>query len=90
MAGKSLDQVTDMMVANAANLIITVKPANLANTLSRAGPAAASRRSNTLSHHSEARFATAAVKGSNLLDLRDQSWDVVADLRPIIATMRTW
>ncbi len=28
VAGKSLDQVTDMMVANSANLIITVKPAN--------------------------------------------------------------
>ena len=27
--GKSLDQVTDMMVANSQNLIITVKPANL-------------------------------------------------------------
>jgi len=41
VAGKSLDQVTDMMVANSANLIITVKPANqrgvLPNlTLSRA------------------------------------------------------
>ena len=32
--GKSLDQVTDMMVANSANLIITVKPANQRNTLS--------------------------------------------------------
>ncbi|CAL2028302.1 unnamed protein product [Caenorhabditis brenneri] len=35
--GKTLDQVTDMMVANAHNLIITVKPANQRNTLSR-GP----------------------------------------------------
>ncbi|VDM43744.1 unnamed protein product [Toxocara canis] len=33
--GKSLDQVTDMMVANAQNLIITVKPANQRNTLQR-------------------------------------------------------
>ncbi|CAJ0573265.1 unnamed protein product, partial [Mesorhabditis spiculigera] len=44
--GKTLDQVTDMMVANAHNLIITVKPANQTNTLqrsgSRAGPSAAS------------------------------------------------
>ncbi|GMR53640.1 hypothetical protein PMAYCL1PPCAC_23835, partial [Pristionchus mayeri] len=31
--GKSLDQVTDMMVANAHNLIVTVKPANQRNTL---------------------------------------------------------
>ncbi|CAG0913856.1 unnamed protein product [Notodromas monacha] len=28
VAGKSLDQVTDMMVANSSNLIITVRPAN--------------------------------------------------------------
>ncbi|XP_014290126.1 partitioning defective protein 6 [Halyomorpha halys] len=32
--GKSLDQVTDMMVANASNLVITVKPAGQANSLS--------------------------------------------------------
>ena len=38
VAGKTLDQVTDMMVANSANLIITVKPANQRGvlTLSRA------------------------------------------------------
>ncbi len=35
MSGKTLDQVTDMMVANAQNLIITVKPANQRNTLQR-------------------------------------------------------
>ncbi|CAH1110491.1 unnamed protein product [Psylliodes chrysocephalus] len=28
VAGKTLDQVTDMMVANSSNLIVTVKPAN--------------------------------------------------------------
>lgn len=33
--GKSLDQVTDMMVANSQNLIITVKPANLPPTTPR-------------------------------------------------------
>merc|ERR1719447_743215 len=31
VTGKTLDQVTDMMVANAANLIITVKPASQKN-----------------------------------------------------------
>nr|AAX89405.1 PAR-6 [Phallusia mammillata] len=31
--GKSLDQVTDMMVANSSNLIITVKPASMRNTV---------------------------------------------------------
>jgi len=33
VAGKSLDQVTDMMVANSANLIITVKPASQRDTI---------------------------------------------------------
>lgn len=38
VTGKTLDQVTDMMVANSANLIITVKPANQRMTLSATGP----------------------------------------------------
>ncbi|XP_024936881.1 partitioning defective 6 homolog gamma [Cephus cinctus] len=33
VAGKTLDQVTDMMIANSSNLIITVKPANQRGTL---------------------------------------------------------
>ncbi|XP_070575130.1 partitioning defective 6 homolog beta-like [Ptychodera flava] len=33
VAGKTLDQVTDMMVANSSNLIITVKPVNQRNNL---------------------------------------------------------
>lgn len=33
VTSKSLDQVTDMMVANSSNLIITVKPVNQTNTL---------------------------------------------------------
>lgn len=35
VAGKSLDQVTDMMIANSYNLIITVKPANQRNNVVR-------------------------------------------------------
>jgi partitioning defective protein 6 len=34
VTGKTLDQVTDMMVANSANLIITVKPVNQRNNIS--------------------------------------------------------
>ena len=33
VAGKTLDQVTDMMIANSHNLIITVKPANQMNNI---------------------------------------------------------
>ncbi|XP_053309467.1 partitioning defective 6 homolog beta [Spea bombifrons] len=35
VSGKSLDQVTDMMVANSHNLIITVRPANQRNNVVR-------------------------------------------------------
>lgn len=35
VAGKTLDQVTDMMIANSHNLIITVKPVNQRNNISR-------------------------------------------------------
>ncbi|XP_076131879.1 partitioning defective 6 homolog beta [Alosa pseudoharengus] len=35
VAGKSLDQVTDMMIANSHNLIVTVKPANQRNNVVR-------------------------------------------------------
>lgn len=35
VAGKTLDQVTDMMVANSSNLIITVKPTNQKYNLNR-------------------------------------------------------
>nr|XP_020468432.1 partitioning defective 6 homolog alpha-like isoform X2 [Monopterus albus] len=37
VAGKSLDQVTDMMVANSHNLIVTVKPANQRNNVMHRG-----------------------------------------------------
>ncbi|KAJ8281154.1 hypothetical protein GJAV_G00064160 [Gymnothorax javanicus] len=37
--GKSLDQVTDMMVANSHNLIVTVKPANQRNNVVRGSKA---------------------------------------------------
>ena len=35
VAGKTLDQVTDMMVANSSNLIITVKPTNQKHNLNK-------------------------------------------------------
>ncbi|XP_074867658.1 partitioning defective 6 homolog beta isoform X1 [Carettochelys insculpta] len=35
VSGKSLDQVTDMMIANSRNLIITVRPANQRNNIVR-------------------------------------------------------
>ncbi|TRY94716.1 hypothetical protein DNTS_021606 [Danionella cerebrum] len=40
VSGKTLDQVTDMMIANSHNLIITVKPANQHNNIRRKSCAA--------------------------------------------------
>lgn len=42
--GKSLDQVTDMMIANSHNLIITVKPANQRNNIRRKSCGSSSSR----------------------------------------------
>lgn len=53
VTGKSLDQVTDMMVANSSNLIITVKPVNQTNTLA----------SNSARHHPHRRSGVSV--GSN-------------------------
>ena len=50
VVGKSLDQVTDMMVANSSNLIVTVKPANQ-RTLAPPRRGSFSRNSN-MSHGS--------------------------------------
>ncbi|KAK7152156.1 hypothetical protein R3I94_008479 [Phoxinus phoxinus] len=58
VSGKSLDQVTDMMVANSHNLIVTVKPANQRNnTMHRASKTSAGNSSagsggSALSHDS--------------------------------------
>jgi partitioning defective protein 6 len=49
VVGKSLDQVTDMMVANSSNLIVTVKPANQRTLMNNRG--SFSRTSN-MSHGS--------------------------------------
>ncbi|XP_037937809.1 partitioning defective 6 homolog gamma [Teleopsis dalmanni] len=52
VAGKTLDQVTDMMVANSSNLIITVKPANQRNLTSpRRGSFSRTSQLSSGSHH---------------------------------------
>ncbi|XP_067091678.1 partitioning defective 6 homolog alpha [Osmerus mordax] len=47
VSGKSLDQVTDMMVANSHNLIVTVKPANQRNNVVHRGSKASAANSST-------------------------------------------
>ncbi|XP_051058199.1 partitioning defective 6 homolog gamma [Phodopus roborovskii] len=55
VAGKTLDQVTDMMIANSHNLIVTVKPANQRNNVVRSSRTSSSSVQSTdsaTSHHS--------------------------------------
>merc|ERR1712066_924396 len=52
VAGKSLDQVTDMMVANSSNLIITVKPANQRTIMGSAPRRGSFSRNSNMSHGS--------------------------------------
>ncbi|XP_047650136.1 partitioning defective 6 homolog gamma [Phacochoerus africanus] len=55
VAGKTLDQVTDMMIANSHNLIVTVKPANQRNNVvrgSRASGSSSRSSDSTASRHS--------------------------------------
>ncbi|KFO19490.1 partitioning defective 6 homolog gamma isoform X1 [Fukomys damarensis] len=55
VAGKTLDQVTDMMIANSHNLIITVKPANQRNNIVRSSRTSGSSGQSTdsaASHYS--------------------------------------
>ncbi|KRZ48822.1 Partitioning defective protein 6, partial [Trichinella nativa] len=73
VAGKTLDQVTDMMIANASNLIITVRPADQRLTLARC----AKNRGSAMSRESEAR--SSSVYASNDSDEEDQE-DEVKDL----------
>eukprot|EP00096_Caligus_rogercresseyi_P006574 TRINITY_DN2311_c0_g1_i1.p1 TRINITY_DN2311_c0_g1~~TRINITY_DN2311_c0_g1_i1.p1 ORF type:complete len:311 (+),score=117.12 TRINITY_DN2311_c0_g1_i1:212-1144(+) len=57
IAGKSLDQVTDMMVANSSNLIVTVKPANQRTTLIPSG------RGGSFSRHSHGSLLSKTSSG---------------------------
>ncbi|KAM5222379.1 partitioning defective 6 homolog gamma [Ctenodactylus gundi] len=55
VAGKTLDQVTDMMIANSHNLIVTVKPANQRNNIirsSRTSGSSGQSTDSTASHRS--------------------------------------
>ncbi|XP_046385151.1 partitioning defective protein 6 [Ischnura elegans] len=61
VAGKTLDQVTDMMVANSSNLIITVKPANQRTTGPRAPRRGSFSRNSQLSSASTQSGGTAGT-----------------------------
>merc|ERR1712142_1274519 len=75
VAGKTLDQVTDMMVANSSNLIVTVKPANQRTLM---GPRRGSfSRNSNMSSHSMLSNSTQSGTGS------EDHEDEIRDLTPL-------
>ncbi|XP_043937371.1 partitioning defective 6 homolog alpha-like [Protopterus annectens] len=75
VAGKSLDQVTDMMVANSHNLIITVKPANQRNNVIRSSKASGSSGMSTDSTPSQQTPSPASHYISNYSTAEGESDD---------------
>lgn len=78
VAGKTLDQVTDMMVANSSNLIITVKPANQ-RTLAAPRRGSFSRNSQVSSNSQQSQHTTTSDE-VNAEEADDQDDDDVVDL----------
>lgn len=75
VAGKSLDQVTDMMVANSSNLIVTVKPANQRTLM---GPRRGSfSRNSAMSAHSMLSSSTQSGTGSEDHEEEDERDEIV-------------
>lgn len=72
VAGKSLDQVTDMMVANSSNLIITVKPANQRTMMSNRG--SFSRTSNV--SHGSLLSKSSTQSGGTVSDDHDEEDEI--------------
>jgi len=84
VVGKSLDQVTDMMVANSSNLIVTVKPANQ-RTLAPPRRGSFSRNSNMshgsmLSRGSSTSNANSDHFANHHIDHDEQDEDEIRDL----------
>lgn len=80
VAGKTLDQVTDMMIANSHNLIVTVKPANQRNNVLRGGRASGSSGRSSDSAASRHSLQAAAPPGLAPDDMEsDEELDVVLE-----------
>lgn len=83
VAGKTLDQVTDMMVANSHNLIVTVKPANQRNNVVRGAsgrltgpPSAGSGEPDSDDDSSDLVIEDRQPPCSNGLSQRPPCWDL--------------
>lgn len=78
--GKTLDQVTDMMIANSHNLIVTVKPVNQRNNVirsSRMSGSSGHSNDSTSSHHSLS--SAHAMHNYNPEDESDEEADIIIE-----------
>ncbi len=86
VAGKTLDQVTDMMVANSSNLIITVKPTNqkynlnkstnmqMMNSSSQNSSLNSSNLNTMVKHYNQ---NTSNINKANLSNLNNKSYSLI-------------
>lgn len=80
VSGKSLDQVTDMMVANSSNLIITIKPVNNHNNIkSRPDATSISSHGSHKSGFSSRQSESCAVSHNGDEVVEEEEEDVVED-----------
>ncbi|NXP26904.1 PAR6B protein, partial [Scytalopus superciliaris] len=76
VSGKSLDQVTDMMIANSRNLIITVRPANQRNNVVRNSRTSGSSGQST---ESSLPSSTPNILGSLLQEEESDEEDIIIE-----------
>ncbi|XP_043945890.1 partitioning defective 6 homolog beta [Protopterus annectens] len=81
VTGKSLDQVTDMMIANSHNLIITVKPANQRNNVVRNSRASGSSCQSTDSSSSLHDYMATAhiVQNFHIDEVESEDEDIIIE-----------
>ncbi|CAI6364511.1 unnamed protein product [Macrosiphum euphorbiae] len=89
VAGKTLDQVTDMMVANSHNLIVTVKPANQRTTMSAPRRGSLSRTSQLSSGSQQSAHSAATTVNTSEEDDQDEVVDLTAGLALQVANEST-
>ncbi len=80
VSGKTLDQVTDMMVANSSNLIITVKPVNQRNNLPLKKDVSGRQSQKSISSQQSAQSSSAhSYDSDDIRQTLDEDEDIVHD-----------
>ena len=86
VCGKTLDQVTDMMVANSSNLIITVKPANQLNNIAQCrGSMGRMSQKSTCSFTSSVNSTTQSIDSDEIREVANGQEDDEDEVRELIS-----